>query len=229
MDHIESKTVLQRETAKNVGKRHRTYLCNGLRETTHDSTRYEKAISSSATLHASSVANTQTILKTATTKVTSGETVMTTNILFDEGSQRSFITEEIAENLNLKYTGTETLTIAAFGGRNDADFENLCLISYCRFWGKIQIHVVVVPCIAAKVHTHHVPFKNLPYLKHLKFAHSYDGSPFDISLLIGVDHYWDIVGNDIIRGPGPVAVSSKIGYLLSGPTHSNVKHNHVSS
>lgn len=94
---------------------------------------------------------------------------------------------------------------------------------------KIQIHVFVVPCIAAKVHTHHVPFKNLPYLKHLKFAHSYDGSPFDISLLIGVDHYWDIVGNDIIRGPGPVAVSSKIGYLLSGPTHSNVKHNHVSS
>lgn len=125
-----------KRNCKNVGKRHHTYLCNGLRETTHDSTRYEKAISSSATLHASSVANTQTILKTATTKVTSGETVMTTNILFDEGSQRSFITEEIAENLNLKYTGTETLTIAAFGGRNDADFENLCLISYCRFWGK---------------------------------------------------------------------------------------------
>lgn len=77
--------------------------------------------------------------------------------------------------------------------------------------------------------THHVPIKNLPYLKHLKFAHSYDGSPFDISLLIGVDQYWDIVGNDIIRGPGPVAVSSKIVYLLSGPTHSSAKYNHVVS
>lgn len=108
-----------KRNCKKCKKRHHTYLlvCNGLRETTYDSTRYENAIPSSATLHASSVANTQTILKTATAKVTSGKTVMTTNILFDEGSQRSFITEELAENLNLKYKGTETLTIAAFGGK----------------------------------------------------------------------------------------------------------------
>ncbi|XP_065927673.1 uncharacterized protein [Magallana gigas] len=215
---------------KKCGKRHHTYLCNGLRETTHDPTGYEKAIPSSVALHASSVANTQTIFKTATAKVTSGKTVMTTNILFDEGSQRSFITKELAENLNLKYTGTETLTIAAFGGKEMMRTLKTSTLYLIGDSGeKIQIQVVVVPGIAAKVHTYHVPIKNLPYLKHLKFAHSYDGTPFDISLLIGVDHYWDIVGNDIIRGPGPVAVSSKIGYPLSGPTHSNVKHNHVSS
>lgn len=133
---------------------------------------------------------------------------MTTNILFDEGSQRSFITEELAENLNLKYTET-------FGGKDMVQTlktSTLYLIADSEETN--QIHVVVVQCIATKVHTYHVPIKNLPYLKHLKFAHSYDGSPFDISLLIGVYHYWDIVGNDIIRGPGPVAESSKIGYLL---------------
>ena len=35
------------------------------------------------------------------------------------------------------------------------------------------------------------------------------------SLLIGTDHYWD-VEDDIIKGDGPTAVGSKLGYLLSG-------------
>ena len=39
----------------------------------------------------------------------------------------------------------------------------------------------------------------------------------DISLLIGVDHYWKIVGNHIVRGKGPTAMQSKLQYLLLGP------------
>ena len=35
--------------------------------------------------------------------------------------------------------------------------------------------------------------------------------------LLGTDHYWDLVEDHIIRGNGPTAMSSKIGYLLSGP------------
>ena len=40
---------------------------------------------------------------------------------------------------------------------------------------------------------------------------------FEISLLVGADHYWDIVQDKIIRENGPTAVQSKLGYLLSGP------------
>jgi hypothetical protein len=39
-----------------------------------------------------------------------------------------------------------------------------------------------------------------------------------MSLLIGADHYWDVVEDKIVRGSGPTAAKSKIGYLLSGPT-----------
>jgi hypothetical protein len=39
-----------------------------------------------------------------------------------------------------------------------------------------------------------------------------------IDVLIGSDYYWDIVGGEMIRGQsGPVAISSKFGWLLSGP------------
>lgn len=44
-------------------------------------------------------------------------------------------------------------------------------------------------------------------------------STFQISMLIGADFYWDIVEDHVIRGNGPTAVKSKIGYLLSGPVH----------
>ena len=56
------------------------------------------------------------------------------------------------------------------------------------------------------------------YLKGLELAHpeTQDGE-FEFSLQIGADHYWRIVQNHVVRGNGPTAVKSKIGYLLSGP------------
>ena len=49
-------------------------------------------------------------------------------------------------------------------------------------------------------------------------AHPVTGdNSITLSLLIGADHYWDVVEDKIIRGDGPTAVKSKIGYLLSGP------------
>ena len=48
---------------------------------------------------------------------------------------------------------------------------------------------------------------------------------FQIDLLIGADYCWMIVEDDIVRGPGPTAVASKLGYLLSGPT--NLKNKSV--
>ena len=40
---------------------------------------------------------------------------------------------------------------------------------------------------------------------------------FEISLLIGADFYWDLVGDHIVRGNRPTAMSPKLGHLLSGP------------
>ncbi|XP_070537230.1 uncharacterized protein [Ptychodera flava] len=62
---------------------------------------------------------------------------------------------------------------------------------------------------------------NVPYLRELTLAHPVsDATSFEISVLIGADYYWDFVEDRVIRGSGPTAVSSKFGYLLSGPIHS---------
>ena len=52
----------------------------------------------------------------------------------------------------------------------------------------------------------------------LALAESVDVSSKRIDILIGADHYYDIVIGEVIRGSaGPVAISSKLGWLLSGP------------
>ena len=60
--------------------------------------------------------------------------------------------------------------------------------------------------------------QTLPHLQGLKLAHPITNEVlFQIDLLIGADRSWNIVEDHIVRGPGPTAAKSKIGYLLSGP------------
>ena len=81
----------------------------------------------------------------------------------------------------------------------------------------ISITVLIVPSIATSLENSVKTsvLTHLPYLKGLQLAHPVTKSDsFEISLLIGD---WDFVGDHTIRGNGPTAVSSKLGYLLSRP------------
>ena len=82
----------------------------------------------------------------------------------------------------------------------------------------VPVTVLIVPDIAIPLrNTTNEQVRQLPYLKGLSLAHPVTTNEnFRISLLIGTDHYWDIVEDDIRGGDGPTAVGSKLGYLLSG-------------
>ena len=57
----------------------------------------------------------EVLLKTAVAKVTYGIYTVDANILFDEGAQRSFVTRNLANKLQLQTSGTEEVQLAAFG------------------------------------------------------------------------------------------------------------------
>jgi len=62
-----------------------------------------------------------------------------------------------------------------------------------------------------------------PHLEGLQLADSLDDSYGTIDILIGTDHYWDVVTGETVRGDsGPTAVSSKFGWLLSGALRESV-------
>ena len=165
------------------------------------------------------------LLKTAVAPVGQGQLYVDANILIDEGAQRSFITEDLAMKLNLYREGADMVQLSAFGGDEGnvrhLDKGTVCIKSNNGL--NIPVKVLIVPKIAMPIqcNTSHLDTK-YSYLRGLKLAHPVTKQDaFEISLLIGADHYWNIVEDRVVRGDGPTAVASKIGYLLSGPIHSD--------
>ena len=65
--------------------------------------------------------------------------------------------------------------------------------------------------------------ENYPHLREIEFADSLsDNGPMKIDLLIGSDYIWNFFNGSTIRGEesvecGPVAVSTTVGWVPSGP------------
>ena len=114
------------------------------------------------------------LLKTAVAKVTSQNRCVETNILLDEGSQRSFITEELACILGLQPYSKELITISPFGTKHPiCSHLNVSRVTLLTRSGEeLLLSVLVVPFIAT-------PFQNctsldlseLPHLQGLQLAH----------------------------------------------------------
>ena len=170
---------------------------------------------------------TSCLLKTAIAIISTPDVSLEGNILFDEGAQRSFITQEIATKLNLKPYGKDSISLASFGS-NSAMHRSLsvAIIKIQTITReKIPISVLIVPTIEPPLQNSVcTSLKQIPHLKGLHLAHPVtENENFEILVLIGVDYYLNFVQDHIIRGTGPTAVQSKLGYLLSGPlpTHSH--------
>ncbi|XP_053388631.1 uncharacterized protein LOC128551742 [Mercenaria mercenaria] len=219
---------------RKCNKRHHTSICNNGVIRNQPQTRPE--ISSTlrpeaAVFHSTSRnVNAGVLLKTATATVSSGSINAAANILLDEGAQRSFITEDLANQLKLTRQRPETISLSTFGNHDNRlmhlDTATVHIVTDER--ELIPIHVLIVPSIATPMSNRTIhQVSKYSYLRDLKLAHHITGETiFNISILIGADYYWTIVEDQIIRGEGPTAVKSKLGYLLSGPVaddrHRNV-------
>ena len=116
--------------------------------------------------------------------------------------------------------GEESISLSAFGAQTSAR-RNLSVATIqvvASFNEQIPINVLVIYQIAAPLQLrsrNHI--QNIPHLQGVQLAHPViRDESFEISLLIGADHYWD----EIICGDGTTAMRSKLDYLLSGPLQS---------
>ena len=161
------------------------------------------------------------LLKTAIATVSAGAYSTEGNILLDEGAQRSFISQDLADRLCLKATHTEQISLSSFG--NSVSAARLLQVATISIHTQdqcvIPISVLVVPTLAAPLqNTVRMEVNQLPYLRDLRLAHPItEDDNFEITILVGADYYWTFVQDQVIRGNGPTAVKSRLGYLLSGP------------
>ncbi|KAG0420672.1 hypothetical protein HPB47_003361 [Ixodes persulcatus] len=139
--------------------------------------------------------------------------------LFDGGSQRSFITKSASERLECKISGQETLTVGVFGGHQSERAFNRVLVSLTAQNGKIhQIEVIETDVICDQKIP--IPEPNLKkLLGQLKMADLTNNNQHgDIDLLIGSEHYWDLVtGKSKPLKEKLRAVETAFGWSIQGP------------
>ena len=80
-----------------------------------------------------------------------------------------------------------------------------------------------MPLICSPIQNQAIQFavESYDHLSHIELADSMKFSQnlgMDVDLLIGSDFYWNFLTGEIRRGEvGPVAMKTKVGWVLSGP------------
>jgi len=142
-------------------------------------------------------------------------------ILFDSGSQLSYITKTLKERLGIEPLRKEKLHLNTFGS---ATFDSRsCDVVRFQIQASNGGEFLEVVAYTSPVICSSLPaVVNACEYEHLDGLELADGDSLDskksIDVLVGSDYYWSIVTGDTVAGDGgPVALGSKLGWLLSGP------------
>ena len=176
---------------------------------------------------ASNLVNSQTsiLLQTASGIIADNVEIRSRNIkiLLDPGSQRSYVTNRIVKQIDLKPVGTRTMNVKTFGDKNGKievlkEFE-FCVknpIRGCNVYKKgYSVPVICSPLSNQRVD---IAEKLFPVLKGLDLSDNRKDNR-DVDLLIGADYYWTVIEGETRRcnEDGLTALNSKLGWILSGP------------
>ena len=148
----------------------------------------------------------EVVMQTALVNVlTPSATSVQARVLFDTGSSRSFVTESLQKRAQLPVTDTETISLATFGDHKRRTTEYLKIsLQFPTSNGSVQdITACVTPYITSPIRkiaidtTRHPSRHDLPLAEPL---HNPD-ERLNIDVLIGLNHYYDIVGSDRLVFP----------------------------
>ena len=159
-------------------------------------------------------------LQTARAVITGEGQPQSVRVLFDAGSHCSFVTARVAQLARLPVTRQDWLAISTFGQRSrNTKLRDVVQVKVSPIGGEsfINMEAYVVPEISSIPNTHVELVKSdYPHLKGLWFSDVSKGrDEMIIDVLVGADY----LKGCTIRGKfdEPVAVETKLGWVLSGP------------
>ena len=164
-------------------------------------------------------------LPTATAMVGGSAGVGDCHILFDTGSTRTFIRKSLADTLQNEIIGEDTLSIASFGAtsRRTMTLPRVRVNLICQDGSAMEVIANVMPWICCPVVKSPIDLDQYPEIRQVELADTVVSAPetVEIDLLIGTDHYFDIVGTERMQlNNGLVLLSSKLGFIPAGRTDS---------
>ena len=192
--HHKSSQCQSKNHCRNCRRKHHTSLCTGtdsqmssnqppmttvVSPPTSESTSQSPEVHNTAVTTVSSTSQ-QPIIhsnnrnlclqKTAVANVSTSNRQTEVNILFDKGSQRSFISQSLANSLQLQPFKKEKIQLSAFASRTSSpqQLETASINLETRTGTKLQLSVLIMPTIAAPLQNAiQSQITQLPYLQDL--------------------------------------------------------------
>ena len=164
------------------------------------------------------------IMQTALMAIKGNDSIVTTRALFDTGSTRSYVTEEVANSLKFKPIEEQTFSIYAFGDtkpkQKTASIVELKIQT--RFGKSIKIKATVTKQISGPLLRTPLQLKNQRMLmQQYDLADTLPSQmeTYTLGILIGNDHYYDIMldKREVVQ-ENLYVLESKLGWILSGRT-----------
>ena len=168
------------------------------------------------------------LLQTAQTVVynlTAPQSPLQVRAILDSGSQKSYVTSRVKDALSLKPEGEQRVSIQTFGSENEEPRTcEIVRIGMKMQDGDKEMTLFTVPLICEPLAGQPISIcaEEYGHLSPLSLADTSDGeTSLEVDMLLGADYYWDLVTGETRRGKtGPIAISTRLGWVLSGPAHS---------
>ena len=220
-----AKNCNRRQRCKNCGYFHHVLICGADKKTSSQNEDEKPAKTSIATTVNEGKSKSGTVLlqMAKTFACNDSGNKVPVKILFDLGSQRSYLTENLKERLGLTSKNSEVLYLNTFGTSKVAK-HNCQKVSFQLETldnDFVTVSALSFPEICTPL-AGPIDISEFPHLQGLMLADRpdklNDWESEHIDILLGADQYFSFVKGDIIRGSsGPVAVRSELGWLISGP------------
>ena len=194
--------------------------------------------SSTVNISASPVTkNTQTVLQTLEVTVGGRRGKKKAVVLFDTGSNNSYITQSLVDQIKPDWVHDCVLAYSSFGSitTSKPTQRNVFNVDLHGYTEEISVNVVSVPTICAPVAQAPIPQSFINKLPNPNSVSVPAGDEVQIDLLIGLDMYWKVMGGyggEVRKlGPNLMAQKSSLGWVISGviPDISGVIPNSPSS
>ena len=152
-----------------------------------------------------------------------------TRMLFDNGSQRTYVTEELVTKLDATVVEKKKLSIGTLGSAVPREEDVKVVKIKVRNVMKcvtndeyVEIEACVIPtiCLPLSNQCPKVVKSRYKHLQGLYLSDFVDSSRMKVDILIGGDFYYSFVSGRCIRGDGlrdPVALETSVGWVLNGP------------
>ncbi|KAH7940098.1 hypothetical protein HPB52_021847 [Rhipicephalus sanguineus] len=159
------------------------------------------------------------LLQTATAQCSGESSNAHVRVMFDGGSQRSYITTQTAQKLGCELVGQERLSVGFFGGhQEERPFRKVKVFLETKRGEKRELEVLETDVICDQT-IPKPPKETLEKLEALGYecVDSNDHGPKDIGLLIGADYLWDLTtGRTVKLGKRLRAVETAAGWTVQG-------------